>query len=258
MTPRAGYGDGMTKVFVHGNPETPAIWSGLVAELNRRGVDDIVTLAPPGFGAPSPQGWGATQSEYLGWLARELAAFDEIDLVGHDWGAGHVYGIIAGGSVRVRTWAADCAGLLHPDYVWHDAAQGWQTPGLGEQMVAGMAAMDIDTMITAFGSMGITETIVREMKPWVNDEMARCVLALYRSAAQPAMRELGERFVATAPPDGLVIIAENDHYAGPHTMHEEMASAVGAEVAHLHGVGHWWMIEDPVAGADMLTAHWAG
>lgn len=248
----------MTKVFVHGNPETSAIWSDLVTELHRRGTDDIVLLSPPGFGSAVPPGWGATQAEYVEWLARELAAFEEIDLVGHDWGAGHVFGVLATGTVRPRTWAADCAGLLHAGYVWHDAALGWQTPDLGEQMVAGMAAMDADTMVAAFGALGITEAIVREMEPWVNDDMARCVLALYRSAAQPAMRQLGERFVATAPANGLVIIAENDHYAGPHSMHEETAAAVGARVARLGGVGHWWMIENPVAAAEMLTAHWAG
>lgn len=247
----------MTKVFVHGNPETPAIWTDLVAELGRRGIDDVVTLVPPGFGAASPAGWGGTQREYRDWLVRELSAFSEIDLVGHDWGAGHVYGVLAEGNVRVRSWAADCAGLLHPDYEWHDAAQGWQTPELGEQMVAGMAAMDVDTMIAAFGALGITEPIVRQMKPWLNDDMARCILALYRSAAQPAMRELGQKFVAASPARGLVIIAENDHYAGAHGMHDEMARAVGADVTRLQGVGHWWMIENPVAGADMLTAHWA-
>jgi hypothetical protein len=25
------------------------------------------------------------------------------------------------------------AGILHPDYVWHESAQLWQTPGAGEQ-----------------------------------------------------------------------------------------------------------------------------
>ncbi|MEY4081211.1 MAG: hypothetical protein RL430_1641, partial [Actinomycetota bacterium] len=58
----------MTKVFVHGNPETPAIWSDLIAELRRRGIEDLVTHTPPGFGAPAPSGWGATQPEYRDWL----------------------------------------------------------------------------------------------------------------------------------------------------------------------------------------------
>jgi pimeloyl-ACP methyl ester carboxylesterase len=41
----------MTKVFVHGNPETTAVWSELVPALRRRGVEDIELLSPPGFGA---------------------------------------------------------------------------------------------------------------------------------------------------------------------------------------------------------------
>ena len=52
------------KVFVHGNPETSAVWSLLVAELKKRGVDNIVLLTPPGFGAPTPAGWGGTMREY--------------------------------------------------------------------------------------------------------------------------------------------------------------------------------------------------
>ena len=84
----------MTKVFVHGNPETAAIWGPLVAELASRGIDDVVLLSPPGFGAPVQRGWGATQGEYRDWLLAELRRFDEpVDLVGHDWGAGHVYEI---------------------------------------------------------------------------------------------------------------------------------------------------------------------
>ena len=75
----------MTKVFVHGNPETTAVWSELVAALRRRGVEDIELLSPPGFGAEVPAGFGSTRIEYRDWLIRELTAIGgEIDLVGHD------------------------------------------------------------------------------------------------------------------------------------------------------------------------------
>ena len=71
-----------TKVFVHGNPETSAIWSLLVAELHKRGETKIVLLTPPGFGAPTPAGWGGTMREYQNWLITELSAIEgEIDLV---------------------------------------------------------------------------------------------------------------------------------------------------------------------------------
>ena len=53
-----------TKVFVHGNPETSAIWHLVVDELARNGVAKIVRLSPPGFGSPTPAGWGATVVEY--------------------------------------------------------------------------------------------------------------------------------------------------------------------------------------------------
>jgi pimeloyl-ACP methyl ester carboxylesterase len=76
----------MTVVFVHGNPETDAVWQPLIGELRR---DDVVCLSPPGFGAPVPDGFGATYLEYRDWLVGELERFDDpVDLVGHDWGGG--------------------------------------------------------------------------------------------------------------------------------------------------------------------------
>ena len=58
----------MTTVLIHGNPETDAIWTDLVGELTDHSVTDLVLLSPPGFGAPIPDGWGATQVEYRDWL----------------------------------------------------------------------------------------------------------------------------------------------------------------------------------------------
>ena len=39
----------MTIAFVHGNPETDAIWDELVDELAGKGAADLVLLEPPGF-----------------------------------------------------------------------------------------------------------------------------------------------------------------------------------------------------------------
>ena len=64
----------MTVVLVHGNPETPAVWDLLVDSLTVLSVPEPVRLAPPGFGAPVPAGWGATVGEHRDWLIGELAA----------------------------------------------------------------------------------------------------------------------------------------------------------------------------------------
>ena len=59
----------MTAVFVHGVPETPAVWHGLLAALDR---PDTVTLSLPGFDTARPAGFGATMDEYAAWLAAQL------------------------------------------------------------------------------------------------------------------------------------------------------------------------------------------
>lgn len=246
-----------TVVFVHGNPETADIWSPLIVELRQRGMDNVIALSPPGFGAPTPVGWNATVVEYRDWLIAQLESIGEpIHLVGHDWGAGHVFSALAARPDLVTTWAVDCAGLLHPDYVWHDAAQGWQTPDVGEAMVQGMVEMPDDAFAEAFGGLGMTAVVASQVKKGIDAEMARCILALYRDARQPTMSRLGERLFVAHPRNGLVIMAENDHFAGSVESMEEVAGILNADTAFISGVGHWWMCEKPAVAATVLLDHW--
>jgi predicted alpha/beta hydrolase family esterase len=71
------------------------------------------------------------------------------------------------------------------------------------------------------------------------------------------MVAVGKQFAAAQPKHGLVIIAEEDHYAGTLETMTAVANSVGAEVTVLSGVGHWWMCQRPDLGADILMAHWA-
>ncbi|MEM7276129.1 MAG: alpha/beta hydrolase [Actinomycetota bacterium] len=248
----------MTVVFVHGNPETDAVWGPLVDALAAHGIDDTVRLSPPGFGAPAAADWPATTAAYVSWLIGQLEAIGEpIDLVGHDWGAGHVFGLLAERPDLVRSWAADCAGLLHPDYVWHDLAQVWQTPGAGEEAVAGMVALSAEERTELYLGLGLPDSVAAPMSAGLNEDMARCVLALYRDGAQPALRQLGERVSAAALPRGLVIDATEDPYVDS-ALGAEMAIRLGAETLRLEGNGHWWMTEDPAAAASGLARFWAG
>jgi pimeloyl-ACP methyl ester carboxylesterase len=245
------------KVFVHGNPETSAIWQPLAAELRARGVSDVLFLSPPGFGAPSPADWPATQNDYAEWLIAEVQRLDgPVDIVGHDWGAGHVYGALARRPELFRTWAADCGGLLHRDYVWHDAAQAWQTAGVGEDAVGMLTHMDKADLAGVLQSLGMNESIASEVAMHVNPDMGRCILALYRSAAQPALRDLGARLATTQLPRGAVIVPTADTYPGTPDMAREIAHSLNAMTIELVGRGHWWMIEDPATAAQGLIDFW--
>jgi pimeloyl-ACP methyl ester carboxylesterase len=110
----------MTGVFVHGVPETPAVWYGLLAALDR---PDSVALPLPGFDGVRPEGFGATMDEYAAWLVAQLERRDEpADLVGHDWGGGLVVRVVSTRPELVRSWVTDAAGIGDPGFEWHDFA----------------------------------------------------------------------------------------------------------------------------------------
>ena len=242
-------------VFVHGNPETADIWGPLLAAL---GHSEVATLSPPGFGAPVPGGFGATAADYAAWLASELEKEDApADLVGHDWGGGHVLRVAIDRPDLIRSWTMDIAGCLAPDYVWHDMAQVWQTPGAGEESVAQMAAAPLADRAALFESLGMTPDVALAVAEANDETMGRCVLALYRSAAQPAMVELGRRLPAAAGRPGLVIIPTEDGYTGGEERARWAAGQARAKVAVLPGLGHWWMLQDPDAGAAALREFWS-
>lgn len=244
----------MTVVFVHGNPETTAIWGPLTAVLGR---DDVVLLSPPGFGAPLPDGFGATFLEYRDWLEDELERIDgPIDVVGHDWGGGHVVNAVMHRPELVRSWVCDVLGLFDADYVWHDMAQVWQTPDAGEEALDAMMAGGVPARTELLVSLGFPPDIAAAVAEHVNDDMRTAILALYRSAAQPAMAEAGRNLEALAARPGLSLRATADPYARVGEHPGRVADRAGARTEVLEGLGHWWMLEDPKRGAAALTSFW--
>ena len=241
-------------VLVHGNPETAAVWSPMVAELGR---GDVATLSPPGFGAPVPAGFAAGADDYVAWLAAELEAIGEpVDLVGHDWGGNFVLRLACERPDLLRSWCTDTAGVFAPDYVWHEMSQLWQTPGAGEEAVAGQLAMGVAARATLYESLGITPTVAAELAGAFDDSMGRCILAVYRASPKAALTEWAALLPAAAARPGLVVIPTEDAYTGGETLHRWSAQRASARVATLEGLGHWWMLQDPAAGAAALRKFW--
>jgi pimeloyl-ACP methyl ester carboxylesterase len=241
----------MTIVLVHGNPETEAVWDDLVPHL---GNHDVVRLSPPGFGSAIPSGFDCSTDAYRDWLAVELGKLTQpVDLVGHDWGGGHVVRIAMDRPDLIRSWASDILGVFDPDYVWHDMAQAWQTAEIGEQAVAQMARMPVAARVERYVSLGMTRAIAEKVTAGANAEMGRAILALYRSAAQPVMRDLGASLPRAAVRPGLAIVATEDSFVGGETLARRSAERAGAKVAVLNGAGHWWMCQQPKQGADAIN-----
>jgi hypothetical protein len=88
--------------------------------------------------------------------------------------------------------------------------------------------------------------------------MASCILAIYRSATGPVMAALGEELPGAAVRPGMVLFPMADPYSGGEERVRWGADRAGAQLCTLAGVGHWWMMQDPVAGARALESFWAG
>jgi pimeloyl-ACP methyl ester carboxylesterase len=247
----------MTVVLVHGNPETDAVWGPLADALVALGHDEPVRLSPPGFGAPVPTGWAPTVAAYRDWLVGELEGIDgPVDLVGHDWGGGHVVNVAMTRPDLLRSWCSDIIGVFDPGYVWHDLAQVWQQPGAGEEAVAAMAAAPLSTRARGYTARGMTPDVAEQVAAGFDTAMAACILTLYRDAAQPAMAQLGAGLEAAAARPGLAILASEDLMIGTDEQRTRAAARAGARVEVLDGLGHWWMTQDPARGAGVLSEFW--
>ena len=126
------------KFFLHGVPDSPAIWGPLLAALNL-GDAPVAVPAMPGFTGPLPAGFAATKEAYADWAVTEVerlaAAYGPVDLVGHDWGAIIVQRVAMIRPDLVRSWALSNA-VIDPDYRGHRVARIWNTPLLGEIFMA--------------------------------------------------------------------------------------------------------------------------
>ncbi len=244
----------MTIVLVHGVPETAAVWDHLRADL---GHSDIESVRLPGFGVHRPEGFGATKEEYVTWLVAELeriGAAGPIDLVGHDWGGGFVVRVVSTRPELVRSWVTDAGAIGDPGFEWHEFAKIWQTPGAGEDFFIQQLATPVEEQAPVFEAFGVPAARARTLAGWADEEMARCILALYRSAVDVG-QQWGPDFV-DIPVPGLALLPTEDAFLSADGS-RIAAKRAGVDVVELSGIGHWWMLQDPALGAAVLRDFWA-
>ncbi len=81
--------------------------------------------------------------------------------------------------------------LLRPRLRVARPGPGVADTGSGRRVVAGMASLSVADRASMFESLGMTPDIARAVAEANDETMGRCILSLYRSAAQPAMARLG-------------------------------------------------------------------
>ena len=238
----------MTAVFVHGVPETAGVWGPLTDRL----AGNVVAVSLPGFGTPLPEGFEPTKEAYAEWLTGELASIDEpIHLVAHDWGALLSLRVLAGRPANIASWVLDF-GNIDDDFVWHDLARLWISPG-GEDFMEAMLDMSVEDRAVMLAGAGVPESGSLDMAAGIDSTMAGAILSLYRSAVNVGA-EWGPR-VDQITGRGMILQATNDTYGTPERI-ARLAARTGADVAPLEGCGHWWMLDDPAGAAALITDFW--
>ena len=69
--------------------------------------------------------------------------------------------------------------------------------------------------------------------------------------------ELGAALSRPAPAPGLVLQPTADHFDDLVRSDEVAAARLGAHTAWRHGLGHWWPLQNPAAGAAALRTFWS-
>lgn len=239
------------KVFVHGVPDTPIVWSPLLDALNLH--DDIFVPHLPGLSTPAPEGFGGTPDDYVDWLIAQLSRLAKrsgpLDLVGHDWGGLFVVRIACLRPDLVRTWTAANA-VPDPSDPWPLIARLWATPVLGNILMAISPSSGLEKALIRQRLTG--GMAAHEAAHWKR-QSRRAILKLYRSGMHIGADWDAE--IDQAPDRGLVIWSGQDPYTSNETA-ERFAKRTGASLNILEGAGHWSIAERAETVAGILSTHW--
>ena len=237
----------MPAVLVHGVPDTSRLWDRVRQHLKRT---DVIALKLPGFDSPVPDGFSATKEEYVEWLIGQIAALGEpVDLVGHDFGCILTSRVAALRPDLVRTWTG-VSGPIDPEYEAHPNAKAWETPGVGEAV---MAQLQPDAVIGQLVGSGVPREDAESSVRFFDDTMKDCILKLYRSAKDVGTEWRPDLKNITCP--SLIVWGYEDAFL-PHRFADRLGEATASEAVVKFRANHWVPLERPADLARELEALW--
>ncbi|GAA3949442.1 alpha/beta hydrolase [Allohahella marinimesophila] len=244
-------GSGAPALFLHGVPDTSALWEDVIV-----GVEDrFHCFAPdlPGFGESElPEGFSfdlRAYGQHINRLVEACGIETPLTLVLHDWGA--IFGLSF--AAQFPDKVAAIVGASFPFshlYRWHTWARIWQTPGLGELSMLMMNHPLFSHEIRR-GSKNLDTATIRRMFASANRPTTKAtILKLYRSAPPYAFTELQAELRRHIDASRIQLLwGDSDPYIPSH---------FGRQIPHeriviVEGCGHWLPSEYPEAVIRTLT-----
>jgi pimeloyl-ACP methyl ester carboxylesterase len=274
----SGRSDGQPLVAVHGWPDDPHCWDGVLPRLHEAGYR-VIRPYLRGFGKTRFRDSQKIRSGQIAALGQDLAdlldalAVDDVVLVGHDWGARAAYVVGALFPRRVERIVAISAGHATnrpgAPLSWELAHAYWY-----EWFVAterGRRAMHEDRRSFCqylWATWSPTWTVDpaqfrQAAESWDNDDWPLITVHAYRhrwgeADGDPAYEQIERSLAGPAPVlrPTLVIHGSNDADNLPHTTASQgHLFRAGYQRLLLDGVGHFPPREAPTLVADAIVSN---
>lgn len=240
-------------VFLHGNPGSSMDWEEMVPRVGA--FARAVAIDVPGFGkADKPRDFPHSVHGHADHLERTLdvLGIDRVHLVMHDFGGGWGLQWAARHLDRVGSLTLIDIGIL-PGYRGHLLAILWRIPLVGE-LVQRLAVPSLMRRVMRRRRGGkIPQRHIDRMIEDFDAGTKRTVLRLYRSARGSDLgRRLGHRLSEFRGPV-LVLWGRSDPYVSAAYAERQREVWPHAQVHVLEASGHWPMLDDPAATAELLV-----
>lgn len=246
-------GVGESVVFLHGVPDSADMWDAVIDYLG----EGYHAIAPDmaGMGRSStPENFNFSleeQAQFISDLLEQLDVEMPVHLVAHDFGAHYGLAWAVRHPDQVRTITVTNTSFF-TDYQWHQSAQMWRTPVLGEVVMA-MATQNMFVNTMKKNAPNLPEEHLREVyaMSFAKPNVRRTILRMYRTR-NPQQDFIGwedelRSMVVRVPMQ--VLWGDADPFAAPI-----FAEKFGTRnVQHFAQYGHWLPVEAPKIYAERLV-----
>jgi len=250
-------GQGTPTLFLHGNPDSSEVWSGVIDRLSPY----LRCIAPdlPGFGrstAPDDFDYSLEgMATFVDDFVTTLGINEPVNLVVHDIGGPFGLAWVVKYPQKVRSVVITNT-VFHADYKWHLFGRLWRTPVIGE-IVQALTSRRGFTRELLRASRRLTRAQIHRTYDLITPSVKRMMLRWYRAANPRNFAGWEEKLRAVlAGKPSRVMWADHDPY-----IPGRYADRFGASsVEHFSDSGHWLPAEqaDPVAMRMLSFYHSEG
>jgi len=245
----ADEGEGQPVLFLHGNPDSADMWSGVIERLE--GKYRCIAIDLPGFGrSEAPASFDATlesESRFVDNLVVALGITAPLDIVGHDFG-GHF--ALAWAITRMekvgRVVVSNTS--FFADYQWHRVGRLLRMPVVGEvAMAATNEAALVRNVRAAAPNLSVEQ--VKHTYSLYTPAAKKMALRLYR-AANPEVFKAWEGGLSSLSKKVPMMVLWGDKDPFVASSYAERFGAT--EGHHFPEYSHWLPAEAPAEVAQRL------